>query len=273
MRQVSGTYIGKHKKPVPFDVQIPSSWAELGREQAASVLEVLTYKNANKNVIGASLLALLFGDKWEILAYQDNEALYSLLGLTNFLLETQPEAKNNYPAIKLRRKKHIAPADDLNNLSFGEWCFAYQACHYYRLSRDPLYLDKLIAILYRPADKTNKPGTATYTGDHREVFNENLIDLRARSVADVQLRIKQSILAWFSAALYNIMQDRPHVFPQGKDGEEEPAAAGDENRTWFTVFRELLGPKWGTEKELRHANAIFILDALEEQQIELKNTR
>lgn len=274
MRQVSGNYV-KKGKAVPFDVAIPSSWEELDKMQMASMLEVMYFARADKYVITASLLSLLFDKHWHILANLPDEELHALTPLTNFLINTQPPAKNLVPKLRINGKEVIPSADDLSNIGFGEWCFAYQAASHFRQTFDDQFLNELIAVLYRPADPLNQPDTVGYTGDRRELFNENLVRSRASRVKDIEKRIRLLVFAWFDAALFQIMRARPKVFPPKPDSEEgtEYPLDDDTGRTWFSVFRDLLGPKWGTEQNLKHTNALFILDALEEDQIELKKMK
>lgn len=271
MQRISGHYTDKKEREVPFDVQIPSKWEELSAGQASTILEVLSYRKADKYTVAASLMSLLFDKHWHILNNLPAEQLHELMPVTNFILETRPPVKNFYQKLNLRKKVCIAPADDLSNIGFGEWCFAYQAYHYYVLTKNNLYLNKLIATLYRPVIPDLTENDPTYNGDLREPFNENLIISRERAVMEIGIRFRLSILAWFSASLNNIMQDRPNVFPMDEAGDAGSAPVpADERRTWFTVFRELLGPKWGTEEKLKFTNALFVLDGLEEQEIALK---
>lgn len=272
MIRINGNYV-EHNQPVPFDIALPSQWSELSPHQVATILEVLTYKRADKYVIAASLLSLLFDKHYHILTKQSDEYMHSLLPLTNFLMETQPPATNFFPKLKINKKVCLAPADDLSNIGFGEFCFAYQAYCYYTIWKDKRYIDKLIAILYRPANPEMTTESLNYSGDLRQIFNENLVAGRERGIADIELKFKRACLEWFTAAIYNVMSVRPHVFPQTPEGQETETDPPDDHRTWFTVFRELLGPKWGTEEKLKYTNAMFVLDALEEQHIELEHRK
>jgi hypothetical protein len=275
MREIKGSYV-RNNKLVPFKTQIPGEWAELDSKSFAAIIQVLHFRKADKHTIAVTLLALLFGKgNFHILHHLNDKRpeenfIYDLVPLTNFLLETQPPVKNFFPKLNIRKKVCLAPDDNLGNLSFGEWCFAFQFYHYYSLTQDDQWLNKLIAVLYRPADPEQRPDSVNYKGDCREAFNENLIDKRSLDVAHIQSKFKLAVLAWFSVAVQDLQQYRPHVFPKVEDNPEAAADRTEQpegNRTWLTVFRELLGPKWGTTEQLKNTNAMFILDALEEQQI------
>ena len=268
MKHISGHYTPKSGKAVSFDVQIPETWAELNIYQTAALLEVLTHSRLDLSLKGAIFLAILFGKDVHIVYNLPDEELLSLAPLTNFILETDPEAVNPLPEITIAEKPCIAAAADLSNIGFGEWCFAYQVYHFYCSAKDEKLLDQLIAILYRPAAPDMHPEHIDFTGDLRLRFNENHIPARAQAAAALEPIIKHTVLAWFASALFNVMKNRPHLFPQKTEDELLPPPDQDDHRTWFTVFRELLGPKWGTEAQLKFTNAMFVLDALEEQQID-----
>ncbi|WP_231424032.1 hypothetical protein [Pedobacter sp. Leaf250] len=290
MKTISGSY-PKNFKEVDFSVKVPEDWTELEKYQFARIIEVLHFTKADKYTISVSLLALLFGPEnypllrnlSEVKAMEPDdpsgdELLHMLTPLTNFIFETKPPVKNFFPYIQLKKKKHIAPADDLSNLSFGEWCFAHQYYIYYSITKDKEWLIKLIATIYRPVNPLQNPESANYNGDQREAFNENLIEKRALSVADLENHIQLGIMAWFSVALAEVSLARPHVFPPAPDVDPENPQPVEEmepdtSRTWLTIFRELLGPKWGTEQQLKFTNAMFVLDELEDKHIAFEEAK
>lgn len=270
MRNIAGSYVRKGKL-IHFNVDIPGDWNELDPSTFSHIIQVLHFRKADPYTISVSLLALIFGSRnFHILDGLPDEDLHTLIPTTNFLLEEKPPLKNFFPEINLKKKKHIAPAEDLSNLGFGEWCFVFEFYNYYHLTNDVQWLNKLIAALYRPLDPEQNEDSVNYSGDKREKFNENLIEKRAKSVEALEERIKLAILSWFSVALTMVAENRPHVFPKKQEGETstELNTEQTEMRTWLTVFRELLGSKWGTSDQLKETNAMFILDELEDRQIE-----
>src|SRR3546814_7101406 len=97
-------------------------------------------------------------------------------------------------------------------------------------------------------------------------FKESLIDAQSKHFTGVREYVKNSIVAWFQVALDAVADQRPHLFPKRDDESLEPEAPTDQQpdgRTWLDVFRELLGPKWGTIEQLKSTNAMFVLDELE----------
>lgn len=274
MKSIAGEYL-KGQKAIKFNAEIPNQWAELDKDQFSTIIQVLHFRKADPYTVSVSLLALLFGVKhFHILEGLPDEYLHSLVPLTNFLIEEKPAVKNHFPELKLKGKKCAAPDDDLSNIGFGEWCYAFEAYNYYKRSNDILGLNTLIATLYRPIDDTIKKDSASFPGDTREKFNEALLENHTKSVAAVDEKTKLAILAWFTVALLGVTALRPHVFPVRHDEEPAEASMPDQgSRTWLTVFRELLGPKWGKIDDLKYTNAMFVLDELEDRQIEYEKVK
>lgn len=279
MRNIAGHYTDQYKKIIKFNIDIPSEWSELDKHTFASVIQILHFRNADKYTISVSLLALLFGQQnFHVLSGLNDEDLHALVPLTDFLVSEKPPVKNFFPTLNMKGKQHVAPAEDLSNLGFGEWCFAYDAYNYYHLTKDPLWLNTLIAIIYRPEDPTESEDSATFSGDTREKFNENLIDKRVKSVQAIEDRIKLAVLSWFSVALLEVCSHYPHVFPPRDPEAQDPEARrelepGEAPDSWLKIFRQLLGPKWGTAENLKKTNAMFILAELEERQIEWEEVK
>lgn len=269
MRRISGDYTNRKGAIIPFDVLIPSAWDELNPCQIAAVNEVLIWSKAEKSTKAAFFLAILFAQNDHILYHLPVEELFSLAELTNFLVDTKPELVPPFSSLRLGEKVCLPADPGLSIICFGEWVFAYQAYHHYCQTKDEAFLNELIVILFRPAAATD-PEADEYSGDPRQVFNENHIPYRVKWAKELAPIVRHAVLAWFSSALLRIMADRPQLFPVKAEDELFEAPPPDDHRTWFTVFRELIGPKWGTTADLKFTNALFVLDALEEQQLDLK---
>jgi len=271
MRLIHGSRL-KRGKIVDYKFEIASSWDELTTYQHVHVIKVLR-QNADRFTKTACLLAILYQDHWDILSDISDDDLHGLAPLTNFIFDEKPPVTNPFPMIRSRKKEYFAPGDDLGNLVFGEFCFAYQFQKDYREFDDVKILDKLLGTIYRLKDPAQVPDSVDFRGDIREIFNENTIDHRARQFADVPFMAKLAIYTWFISALYLVMEARPKTFPL-TNPQDTPLDEPDQDagRTWLTVFRELIGPKWGTQEQLKFTNAMFVLDGLEDARIEYEKT-
>lgn len=267
MRRINGAYnyLGKE---IIFDTEIPGEWSEMDPHQYATVVEIKTFSKADQYTIAVSMLTALFGPKnYNILLHLDNEQLLSCVGLTDFIYNTPLPVKNFFPKLNIKKKVCYAPSDTIGEVNFGEWCFAYQAWDNYRRYSNDQSLNELVAILYRP--QSADPNSMENTGDIREPFNENTIEKHSMSAAHIDKKTKLAIYGWYTAALTEQMSYRPVAFPK-TESESDQNTLEQDPQTIFTLFREILGPKWGTTNILRNENANFVLDGLEEMRISFK---
>src|SRR5690606_13111795 len=146
-------------------VQVPENWSELTVQQFSTVVTVLYFRKADPFVVRTSLLTALFDAKnWHVLQHLPDEFIYELLPLTDWIFTLHPPAENRFPEIRVPDRL-IAPADDLSNLTFGEWCFAHQLLQHYVRTWDDQWLDRLIAVLYRSNDTGRSPKDPDWNGD------------------------------------------------------------------------------------------------------------
>ena len=276
MHNLTGTYTinGLEKD---FSFSIPQNWAELEPLQTAYILETLSYSKADPFTLKTSIMVLVCGPKnFQTLCNMADEDRHTIYNLIDWVFTTRPPAINKFTSLKINKKTYIAPSNTLGNLCFGEWCFAYEFYSAFHKYKSPEYLNKLIATLYRQPLAGITPDSENYNGDLRTPFNENQIDNTAKGVQGIQENIKLTILTWFTSAMLEVMEKRPHVFPKPlpKDESEETTEPNEPNhRTWLTIFRELLGPKFGTSPELKNTPATFVLDYLEEQHISFEESQ
>lgn len=270
MREISGTYYHNYSTK-KFKIKVASSWAELDPETFARIIQITGYTRADKFLLSVSLLTLLFGPKnYHILTHIGDDLLNELIPLTNFIYEQKPPIENRFPVIRAAGQQLCSPAADLSNMGFGEWCFAHQYFIFYKMYGDFEWAEKLLATIYRPVDPGASAADENYTGDLRQRFNENLIPSRLQLIKKLPDHIKRAAVTWFTIALGEVCQFRPHVFPEApqRDPDMEQAVEQEpDGRTWMTIFRELLGPKWGTPENLKNTNAMFVLDELEDRHL------
>jgi hypothetical protein len=265
---------GTTSTSTPFAFQMPSNWDELEPLQTAYILETLSYSKADPYTLKMSVMVLVCGVKnFKTLTQIAEEDLYTIFNLVDWVFTTRPPAINKFPSININKKTYVSASNTLGNMCFGEWCFAYEFYSAFHKHNDHVFLHKLIATLYRQPLTGISTNSPDYNGDLRPPFNENQIEIVAKGVSAIQENIQHTILTWFTSAILDIMEKRPHVFPKTippdpNEEEDQPQPEPEQShRTWLTIFRELLGPKFGTETQLKYTNAIFVLDYLEEQHI------
>lgn len=282
MRSFSGIYTTQRKKTKKYSIELPSSWEELQPGQFATAIYLfhVTVK-ADPEWIRLSLLTLLFEKHWPILEGISKEDRYTLLTeLTRFFYEEEPPLKNFYPSITAKKQTLIPAATDLNNISFGEWCFLDTYFGFYLKDQNQKWLDRMIATVYRPRNPEADELSPDFTGDLRQPFNENLIPGRSAEINALDKPMKMAIFQWISIALKRVKEVRQDVFPQtqaplDEEGNPLPLPETDpaENATWMDIFNDLIGPKFGNPDQLKQTNAMLVLDYLNKEQRTFKDMK
>lgn len=241
--------------------EVASTWNEIDAKVYASICGILMGK-ASRYDKGATICTLLFHKNARKLITQlDAESQYGLLQLVNFLFEDSGPTKNLIPEIKLDVfgiNKLYGPSDLLKNVSFGEWIYADEYFTQFCKTNDIAFLDKLIAVLYRHYSFKN---TRTKE-DKRSDFNETKINISSVAIARLKPAIKFAVFFFFAGCKQAISTRFPHVFV--KKTSSKPEGTGG---SWLDVYDELLGTKFGTQKELTATNIYTIFLSLERASI------
>jgi hypothetical protein len=124
--------------------------------------------------------------------------------------------KNLIPRFKVRATHYYGPSDRLFNISFAEYIHAETNANRFLKDKDVTYLDKLIAVLYRPERSDVHPGSEEYNGDRRIKFNDHKIDERAEKISRINHNLKYAILLFYQGCQRWYHQQFPHVFSYKK---------------------------------------------------------
>lgn len=120
--------------------------------------------------------------------------------------------RNIISFFKIDGLKYYGPADKLFNITFSEFIHTETNLKRFMNSRDVVFLDKLIAILYRKQARDYDPDSKDFNGDRREPFNDHQIDARAAVISKMDHNIKIAIYLFYTGCQNWIMNQFPHVF-------------------------------------------------------------
>lgn len=228
---------------------LPGNWNELNRDQLLKFASLNGKKDIELEEIKIKMLFLFTGMKvmekpsitidgkeyfW--LKYQKDKFLvsaYSLAFITQLNLAFFKEigenkytinpllTRNLLTVIEVAGKKLYGPADGLSNLLLKEYVHTETFYSEYMKTQNQEALDKLIAILYRPAGKI-KPGTINFQGDIREPFNDFLIDNYAKITKKLAQNVRLTIIWYYEGCKRHISALFPKVFKEndGKSSNE-----------------------------------------------------
>lgn len=208
---------------------MPASWNELSVKQLLAAMKVL-HKDTPEDVLRLSLLKILSGMSWWRMFFCGGENLSDRLYLVDFLLKENKLTRN----ILSLYRGFYGPGDDFNNLLLNE--FAYSDFKYAEIKKakaeelEPL-LDQFVASLYRPASK-GYDHLRNPQGDHREPFNEHLIDYYAKKkIHKWPIAVKMAVVHWYEACTIKMTEDFPAIFKTG-DGD-------DSNEGLYPIIRSV----------------------------------
>ena len=225
------------------EIQFPSKWNELTQAQLLRICTL--YNNGGDaptlkllilfSLIGARITAKdkptqpsvyqleIQGKKYNIkvqdLAYIADKG-------TAFILKKQPPVgkKPAFYSISSTLTKNtlfecnglIGPTDGLGNITWAEFCAAQTAYAGFCHTKHPMYVHKLIAILWRPANGLTIE-SPNYNGDLRQPFNDFKVEAAAANIAK-QWRANYitAALLYYEGCLNYITTRYADLFSPGK---------------------------------------------------------
>lgn len=119
---------------------------------------------------------------------------------------------NLVPKFKVNGITYYGPSSKLFNITLSEFIHAETNLSRYVKTKEIQYLDKLIAILYRPQDHKYDPDSPQFNGDRRAPFNDHRIDDRAKKISKLTHNLKICIFLFYTGCQWWYQQQFPHVF-------------------------------------------------------------
>jgi len=192
----------------------PEAWNELTRRQLLKVMAI--FDSPLPHIQGIILLTQILTNIpwWRFFRFRSPHLEDAAGQITGFLLEKNTLTRNLLP----KYRRCYGPADGFGNLTMGEFSFTEAFFQSWRNSDDVDWLHKLIAVLYRPK-RSNYDHKRNPDGDHREKFNPNLIEQRAKKIARWPASVKKAIEQWYDGCRNQMIEQNPKVF-EGGSGEE-----------------------------------------------------
>ena len=242
-------------------IDIPGNWNELSHQQLLYIAEYweawkLLAKN-NQSLLRAKALLfveLMCGNtlsnkkkRVDLLAKLQNEELYELTELTNFIFEANTLTVCPIPRIKTLFQKLHAPNDKLGNLTAFEFAFADSFFMKYIDNADILQLDLMIATLYRPLIWSGR----------RKAFDKDKIESYLPAVKKLAYAEKQLILLWYQGCRIKIIEDNRTLF-----SKENQSSA--KNKGWISIILAMSGDKFGSFDETGNTDLHLIFMELNE---------
>lgn len=195
---------------IKFTRQQPQSWQEINARQLIAISYRYVNLKSDAWFIAKFLSLPHFLVKRMPLFY-----VYSLIQEITFINDYTPRDTFVIPQIA----NGIAPLPKLGQMPFGRFMFIDTYFNDFASNSNNIEaLDKFVACLYWPGDVA---------------FNENLIALRAKSIARINPIVKQAIAINYRLVKDWLTDKYPLVFSK-KQETDEPARKS--NSSWIAVF-------------------------------------
>ncbi|WP_266206237.1 hypothetical protein [Pontibacter kalidii] len=242
----------KAKKVEEVHLKVAASWNELTSGQLLEIIRIqLASLPGDPKVAyhlkNLQLLKTLLGIKWVIIHQFTGVQRLGLYLLLDFL-GTVGLTKQLVPLLTCRAQKTLSaeelhgPSERFRNLTFAEFIYCDTLFSFFCKTDKIIFLEKLIACLYRPQRTDYDPKSPTYKGDIRQDFNEHLIEGRLPLIEALPLHVKFAVLAWYRGCRKELEQRYDKVFTESN---QIKAAEGD----WGDVLLSLSGEKFGTMEQ------------------------
>jgi hypothetical protein len=209
-------------------IRVPESWNQLTRKQLVRLTDLL-HKGLHEDVVALEALRILWSKTklqfyglmrlWKPKVWDDLK-VRALAHITWIFEKEVVLTEQLIP----KYKGLYGPAAEFNNLKMIEFHACEVYYHRYISDKDIVWLNRLVAVLYRPGKKKyNKK--LDKDGDIREPFSEYISAYYADRCAKWSEAVKQSILTWYDGNRQMLIKFNQDVF-SGKSDSKSNIADG-----------------------------------------------
>lgn len=251
---------------------IPEEWNELTGAQLLAIAPILLSRNfteenkafiayhvcnMNGQLFNAKELSSnnpfeYFGEKVKQHILPHLNFLFGEILLTKQLLPTITVSARTMPWVST--KKLYGFGDNFDTLTIAEFSDTESCLKNYEESKQEIWLNRFLAILYRPKSKIENTDLE-FTGDHRQPYNIHLNDTLAKSFTDIPYAMKAAITINYVGCLNVLAKENRFLFTKSN---AQTAQSG----TWADVIHELAGQKFGTIEQTEKAYLKVVIKEL-----------
>ncbi len=228
---------------------IPSTWEELTAAQLKKIAWILTLKKEPADLAKLIFLALTLSLPWwkrlRLWWFYFHSSTIDekadLLRCTLSFTENRKITEQKIKKICWTFVPLYGPDSSLANSTLWEYIKAEQYFINYQERKEQIWLDKLVATLYRPKKSGYNPQTDT---DIRIPLTDMSVRFRLRQVERIDQSTKLAILMWFDGCRHFIIQSFPTIFQKPEPKKAGPLAALSKpsgRSGWMGLISELAG--------------------------------
>nr|WP_199079060.1 hypothetical protein [Pedobacter sp. ASV19] len=206
------------KKKYTAQISLVEKWDDVPAAVYPELCSVYLKKPEEMDVYDKTVRAfvLLTLPHFDVVKRLQDEELYELLKLIDWVFNRLDLVKNIQASITIDNLTFHGPSDEMENLRFAEWCVADTYFVNYARTGDINNLHMLAACIYRPAGEGVEYSTASslYRGDIREKFNDQLLPYRKQIMAKLTTAQLHGIYVFFASCKHKITGMYPAFFPK-----------------------------------------------------------
>jgi hypothetical protein len=219
-------------------INVPENWNQLTRKQLVR-LTALLHKGLHEDVVALEALRILWSKTklrfygimrlWKPKVWDDLKV--RALEHITWIFEKEIVLTEQLLA---KYKGLYGPAAEFNNLKMIEFHACEVYYHRYISDKDIVWLNRLVAVLYRPAKegsfktflgiKTGQDHRKT-AGDIRQPFDEYISGYYSDKISKWNMAVRQSILTWYDGNRQMLIKFNQDVF-SGKSDSKSNIADG-----------------------------------------------
>lgn len=223
-----------------FEFTIPTSYQELNKKQLLLVGELIANNTAENQLkvlytlLGLNKWTWKTRKHWKLILTLDSVWLHTLLtnvDLLGWIWSNTQIKEYRIKSFWYKGIKYHGPNGNILNTNASEIVFGYKFYKNYSIDQKEAFLNRLIALLYRPYNPLSilKQFTYGYTGDVRMPLNGYFFNKRIDRLSKMPKALKTIIFLQFASA-WDEFQNREAnklIFPKVQmdtKGKEDPMA-------------------------------------------------
>lgn len=239
-----------HKNGKEKQLVLPSEWNELSKKQLIALADIKhNEKDAVEQLIKA--LHILTGMGAIRFMFLPKDVIVNASEHIKWVFEENTLTTQLIPY----HGDFYGPDSHFDNLQMHEFNHAEMAYQELISTKEPEYLDRLVAILYRQA-KPDYDHDRNPDADHRIPFKYGDITWHMGLVSRWPEKVKLAILLWYDGCRMELIDSYPLIFNKSE--------ANDQNlyQGLFTLMHSVAGEKYGNFDQVENSFVHKILMAL-----------
>lgn len=237
-------------------LEVPSTWNELSTAQVVGICAVLASKDFDLEYKMLKILWMLTSLSMKKYKRAWTDEIHNALPAVEFCFKSVELTRNPLPVLRIGFMKYIGPADLLQNINCNEWADAESALMSYHETKRDVFLDQLIAILWRPKNYLYNEDSPVDNLDNREVYNEKLRDKRMPLFAKLSADKKLVILHFYQSCRQVFVNNFQEVFTGEKGNKANKYG-------WLSIYSAMANHNPAEIMNIAHQPVTLMLASLD----------